>query len=139
MHEDLDLWEIVHAYIFGETEDENTGEDSKSDNPAERDSNGHTYKATKRKLMSVEDIDHEHNHYDSSHTHGKPHSHYSNPQVAHSKSSQSQGQVQDEDQSDADVEVEEEEDDLESDSVENPGFSALFWDFISKIADAWGA
>ena len=147
VHEDLDLWEIVHAYIFGESEDENKEKDSKSDNAAERDSNGHTYKATKRKLMSVQDSGHEHNHYDSSHHHGKPHTHYSNPNQVASKSKsksqepQSQGMhstVEDADQSDAEVEVEE-EDDLETDSEESLGFSALFWDFIAKIADAWAA
>lgn len=75
------MWDLLNACIFGEQDDDdNENENSKSSSAADRNTNGHTYKATKRKLLSVEyDI----NMDDSSHVqhdHHTPHSHDSKTQ-----------------------------------------------------------
>ena len=75
------MWDLLNACIFGEQDDDdNENENSKSSSAADRNTNGHTYKATKRKLLSVE---YNINMDDSGHVqrdHHIPHSHDSKTQ-----------------------------------------------------------
>ena len=130
VEEDLDLWEMLNAFIFGEQDDDddNENENSKSSSTADRDTNGHTYKATKRKLLSVEeDI----NVDDSSHVH---HGH------SHSHDSKAQGfkkTVEDATERDAKVEVVQEEAETTSQGKQEKSsniFSNIF-NVVMKIID----
>lgn len=128
--EDLDLWELLNAYIFGEQDDDddNMNEKSKSSSAADRDSNGHTYKATKRKLLSVEED--QSNIGDSSHVH---HGH------SHSHNSRSQGKkntVEEATEGDVNIEVVQEETETTSqkETKDSDAFSSFF-NAVMKIID----
>ena len=143
VEEDLDLWDLLNAYIFGEQDDDddNENENSKSGSAADRDSNGHTYKATKRKLLSVEDVpkgrhikndDSSHVHHDRSGVHHT---------IAHSHDSKTQGMmaVEEAAKGDRNIDIVEEQAEMASQGnvKQEKGsnvFSSIF-NVISKIID----